>query len=162
MPAPISPDSFTVDKLSVRETHLLQLTLDDVLPCLKAEVRYQFKTTCTVLFSPDQPDLLRVDMQVKATARPPAAAKATVKASAKLTVAVVFHYADLTALRQQQAVPVGLGWTAVSIAYSTMRGLLQAHLAGTSFGGAVLPIVSPHTLWQLPAPTPEAVKTNET
>lgn len=151
-----SADSFAVEKLSIHETHLLQLTLDDVLPCLTAEVRYQFKTACTILFSPDQPDLLRVNVQMKATARLPVAAKSTTKASAKLTVAVIFRYADLPLLRQQQALPLSLGWTAVSIAYSTVRGMVQAYFAGTSFSGAVLPIVSPQQLWQPPAAPAQA------
>lgn len=155
MPTAASPASFTVDKLTIRETHLLQLTLDDVMPCLTAEVQYQFKTACAIFFSPDQPNLLRVNVQVRATARP-TAAKAGLKASAKLQVAVLFHYDDLAALQQQQALPAGLGWTAVSIAYSTVRGLLQAHLAGTSFAGAVLPIVSPQQLWQPPTPPEQA------
>lgn len=148
---------FAVDKLSIRETHLLQLTLDDVLPCLIVETQYQFKTACTILFSPDEPDLLRINVQVRATARPLGGAKTGVKASAKLLVAVIFRYVGLLELQQQQSLPVGLGWTAVSIAYSTVRGLLQAHLAGTSFAGAVLPIVSPQQLWQPPVP-PEQVE----
>ena len=149
----VAPISFYVGKLSLHEAHLLQLTLDDVLPSMIVEVQYQFKTACSILFSPDQPDLLRVNVQVNATARPPGKGKAGTKASAKLTIAVIFHYADLAELREQQALPVGLGWTAVSIAYSTVRGIVQARLAGTSFGGALLPIVSPQQLWHPPTPT---------
>ncbi|RZJ92946.1 MAG: hypothetical protein EOO60_06675 [Hymenobacter sp.] len=155
MPDKVAPGSFDVSKLSLHEAHLLQLTLDDVLPVMIAEVQYQFKTACSILFSPDQPDLLRVNVQVSATARPPGKGKVSTKASVKLTVAVIFHYSDLTELREQQALPVGLGWTAVSIAYSTIRGIMQARLAGTSFGGALLPIVSPQQLWHPPTPSEE-------
>ncbi len=151
----IAAGSFTVNALSLRETHLLQVSLDDVLPRITAEPQYQFKTSCGIFFSPDQPELLRVNVQVKATARPAGTSKTGSKASAKLTIAVIFHYVDLPLLRQQGGVPVGLGWTAVSIAYSTVRGLLQARLAGTSFSEALLPIVSPQQLWQPPEPESE-------
>ena len=143
---------FTVNALTLKETHLLRLTLDDVMPAITDSPRYQFKTTANLLFTENQPELLRVDMHIDASVRPAAGAdKTTAKAKLRLIVAVVFHYDDLQGLRKNNALPVELGWTAVSIAYSTVRGMLQARLAGTSFDKALLPIVSPQKLWQPPA-----------
>nr|GFD37993.1 hypothetical protein [Tanacetum cinerariifolium] len=98
----------------------------------------------------------RVNVQVSATARPPGKGKAGTRASAKLTVAVIFHYADLAELREKQALPVGLGWTAVSIAYSTVRGMMQARLAGTSFALPPPPPASRNWRGRPAAPAPGA------
>lgn len=144
---------FTVNALTLKETHLLRLTLDDAMPGIADIPRYQFKATSNLLFTENQPELLRVDMQIDVSARLAASPdRAPAKAKARLVVAVVFHYDGLQGLRQNKALPVELGWTAVSIAYSTVRGIFQARLAGTSFDKALLPIVSPQKLWQPPAP----------
>lgn len=151
---PASPGGFAVSALSLKETHLLRLTLDDAMPAIAGTPRYQFKATANLLFTENQPELLRVDMQIDVSARPTTSPnKATAKAKAQLVVAVVFHYEGLPKLRQNNALPVELGWTAVSIAYSTVRGIFQARLAGTSFDKALLPILSPQKLWQPPAAT---------
>lgn len=154
---PAARNGFTVGALTLMETHLLRLTLDDAMPAIAGIPRYQFKATANLLFTQNQPELLRVDMQVDVSARPAAGPdKNATKIKARLVVAVVFHYDGLAALCQNNALPVELGWTAVSIAYSTVRGIFQARLAGTSFDKALLPIVSPQKLWQPPA-TPAAV-----
>lgn len=146
---------FAVTALSLRETHLLRLTLDDAMPTLAGTPRYQFKATAHLLFAENQPELLRVDMQIDASARPARGSNTpAAKAKARLVVAVVFHYENLQGLRKDNALPAELGWTAVSIAYSTVRGIFQARLAGTSFDEALLPIMSPQKLWQPPVPPP--------
>ena len=152
--AAAAPSGFTVGALSLKETHLLRLTLDDTLPVIVAVPKYKFKVTSTLLFNQDQPDLLRVDMQLEATARPAGTSRTAVKASARITVAVIFQYDGLEALQKSGELPIDLGWTAVSIAYSTVRGIFQARLAGTSFDKALLPIVSPQSLWQPPVTPP--------
>ena len=152
---------FTVNALSLQETHLLRLTLDDAMPAIAGTPRYQFKTTAHLLFAENQPELLRVDMQIDVSARPALGSdKPTAKAKARLVVAVVFHYDGLQGLRRDNALPVELGWTAVSIAYSTVRGIFQARLGGTSFDKALLPIRSPQMLWQPPI-SPIDVATTE-
>ncbi|HEX8507735.1 MAG TPA: hypothetical protein VF630_20395 [Hymenobacter sp.] len=150
-------DGFTVSALKLKETHLLRLTLDDAMPAIADTPRYQFRATSNVLFTENQPELLRVDMQIDVSARVLASpGKASAKAKARMVVAVVFHYDGLQALRKNNALPVELGWTAVSIAYSTVRGIFQARLSGTSFDKALLPIVSPQKLWQPPAPVAQS------
>ena len=159
---PAAPNGFTVNALTLKETHLLRLTLDDAMPTIADIPRYQFKATSNLLFTPNQPELLRVDMQVDVSARPAAGSdKTATKIKVRLVVAVVFHYDGLAELRKNNALPVELGWTAVSIAYSTVRGIFQARLAGTSFGKALLPIVSPQKLWQPPATPVAASESSE-
>jgi hypothetical protein len=146
-----APSGFRVDALSLKETHLLRLALTDTLPIIAALPKYKFKVTSALLFNEEHPDLLRVDVHLDATARPTGVGRTTIKASARLVVAVVFHYDELQSLQKSGELPIELGWTAVSIAYSTVRGIFQARLAGTSFDRALLPIVSPQQLWQPPA-----------
>jgi hypothetical protein len=141
------PDRFTVSALTPQATHILSLNLEDALPTL-TDARYQFKASAESLFSQEQPETMRIDVKVEATARPAGAGKASPKAKVRLRVAVLFRYQGLEGLRKNGALPLELGWTAVSIAYSTVRGIFQARLAGTSFDKALLPIVSPQQLWQ--------------
>ena len=147
------PGRFAVSALTPQATHILSLSLEDAMPSL-AGARYQFKTSAESLFSPEQPETIRIDVQVEATARPAGARKIAAKPKVRLRVAVLFSYKGLEDLRKNGALPLELGWTAVSIAYSTVRGIFQARLAGTSFGNALLPIVSPQQLWQ-PTTTPD-------
>lgn len=144
------PKGFVVTALTLLESHLLRLTLDDPLLSPTEKFRYQFKTACTVLFNANQPEQVRVDVRVDATARPARNGKNVAKA--RLIVAVIFHYDELATLRSTKGLPLELAWTSVSIAYSTVRGILQARLAGTSFDKALLPIISPQRLWQPPKP----------
>lgn len=143
---------FVADALTVCKVQVLHLSLDDTLPPLVDNNQHIFKSTADILFNALEADQLRVDVHtvitVRAKARPAGAGRMRVRAQ----LAVVFRYKGLDALRQTGKLPLSLAWTAVSLAYSTMRGQLQARLAGTSFSEASLPVVSPQQLWQPPAP----------
>ncbi|SHJ36851.1 hypothetical protein SAMN02745146_2939 [Hymenobacter daecheongensis DSM 21074] len=142
---------FVADALTVCKVQVLHLSLDDTLPPLAGSSQYAFKSEADILFNALEADQLRVDVHttimVRAKTRPAGAGKMRVRAQ----LAVVFRYQGLDNLRQTGKLPLPLAWTAVSLAYSTMRGQLQARLAGTSFGEACLPVVSPQQLWQPPA-----------
>ena len=142
--------AFVADALTICRTHLLQFVLDDTLPVLTKVTQYDYKSKAEILFNQLDKDQLRVDIRttitIPAKFRPAGAGKIRVQ----VQLAVIFSYRGLDELREIGNLPLPLAWTAVSIAYSTMRGQLQVRLAGTSFGEALLPIVSPPQLWQPP------------
>ncbi|OON68207.1 hypothetical protein [Hymenobacter sp. CRA2] len=152
---PAAAPRFAVDALTLCQVQLLHFTLDDTMPLLAIQGRYGFKSKADILFSSLQADQLRVDVHTDINV--PAKARMTggTKPRVKARIAVVFEYRGLDDLRKNGKLPLQLAHTAVSLAYSTMRGQLQARLAGTSFSGASLPIISPQQLWQPPVPAAE-------
>lgn len=142
---------FAVHSLTLCQVHLLHFSLDDSLPAMPAPSQYGYKSKADILFSALEADQLRVDVHTELTI-PAKARPAATKPKAKARIAVIFRYEGLDELRRDGKLPLQLAFTAVSLAYSTMRGQLQARLAGTSFSGAMLPIISPQQLWQPPAP----------
>lgn len=146
---------FAVDALKICQVHLLHFNLEDTISTLAASGQYSFKSKAEILFNSLETDQLRADIHtditVPAKIRPAGSAKTRVRAR----IAVVFEYEGLDELRKDGKLPLQLAHTAVSLAYSTMRGQLQVRLAGTSFSAASLPIVSPTQLWQPPVPVAE-------
>lgn len=122
---PATAPRFAVAALTLCQVHLLHLTLDDTMPLVAAHGQYGFKSKADILFNSLEADQLRVDVHtditISAKARP-AGAKPRVKAR----IAVVFEYRGLDELRKDGKLPLQLAHTAVSLAYSTMRGQLQA------------------------------------
>lgn len=148
-----APPRFVAEALTVCKVQVLHFSLDDSLPTQPEGVQYAFKSSADILFNALEADQLRVDVHTSITIRTKARPAGKVRVKAQL--AVVFRYQGLDELRQTGKLPLPLAWTAVSLAYSTMRGQLQARLAGTSFGAASLPVISPQQLWQPPAPVAE-------
>ncbi len=135
MPAAVTTSpAFSIAALTLKETHLLRLVLDDTLPVVLAP-RFQFKITSKLLFNEQHPEVLRVDLQLEATAKAGGPGKTSAKA--RVLIAVIFHYQGLAELQASGTLPNELVLTAVSIAYSTLRGIFQARLAGTSLSAVV-------------------------
>jgi hypothetical protein len=142
-----SAPPFAVDALTLHETRLLQLTLADVFPAPVTPLVYAVSSNAEVLFNAQFDDSLRVDVHATITDKAKAK-RGSAKPRVHVQVAVLFHYTGLGELRRGNALPLPLAWTAVSIAYSTLRGMLQVKLAGTSFAHVLLPIINPQQLWQ--------------
>lgn len=142
-----SAPPFAIDALTLHETRLLQLTLTDVFPAPAAPIVYAASSKAEILFNAQLDDSLRVDIQTIITDKAKAK-RSNAKPRVQVQVAVIFHYTGLSELRRNNALPLPLAWTAVSLAYSTLRGMLQVKLAGTSFSHVLLPIVNPQQLWQ--------------
>ena len=152
--APAAP-TFAIGSLVLEETRLLQLVLADVLPSPASPLAHTVASKAEVLFSSQPDDSLRVEVHTTITGTAKVR-RGTPKPRVQVQVAVLFRYAGLDELRRGGALPLPLAWTAVSLAYSTVRGMLQVKLAGTSFAHVVLPIVPPQQLWQPAPPTAEA------
>lgn len=142
-----SAPPFAVDALTLHETRLLQLTLTDVFPAPATPLAYAVSSKAEVLFNAQLDDSMRVDVHATITDKAKAKRGGT-RLRVQVQVAVLFHYTGLGELRRSNALPLPLAWTAVSIAYSTLRGMLQVKLAGTSFAHVLLPIINPQQLWQ--------------
>lgn len=146
MPVKSAPP-FTVDALTLHETRLLQLTLTDVFPAPATPLIYAVSSRAEVLFNAQLDESLRVDVHATITDKAKAK-RGSAKPRVQIQLAVLFRYTGLGELRRSNALPLPLAWTAVSIAYSTLRGMLQVKLAGTSFAHVLLPIINPQQLWQ--------------
>ncbi|RZL10903.1 MAG: hypothetical protein EOO62_12735 [Hymenobacter sp.] len=143
---------FIIDSLTLRETRLLQLALTDVFPAPATPLAHTAHTKAEILFNSQFDDNMRVDVHTTITATDKVK-KGVTKPRVQVRVAVLFHYVGLGELRRSNTLPLPLAWTAVSLAYSTLRGMLQVKLAGTSFAQVLLPIVNPQQLWE-PSATP--------
>lgn len=143
---------FAVEALTLCQVQLLHLSIDDTIPLLAISGNYVFKSKADILFNALKVDQMRVDVHtdiaLSAKARPAGGPKVKTKAR----IAVIFEYKGLDELRKTGKLPLQLAHTAVSLAYSTMRGQMQARLAGTSFSTALLPVIGPQQLWQPPTP----------
>ena len=151
---------FAIDSLTLQETRLLQLVLADVLPPPASSPAHAVSSKAEVLFNSQFDDSLRVDVYTTITGTDKAR-RGTPKPRVQVQVAVLFHYTGLGELRRNNDLPLPLAWTAVSLAYSTVRGMLQVKLAGTSFAHVLLPIVSPQRLWQPVTAPPAAAEEAE-
>ena len=158
-PAAKAAAPFAIDLLTLQETRLLQLVIVDVLPPPGSPLAHGVSSKAEVLFNSQFDDSLRIDVHLTITSSDKAR-RGTPKPRVQMQVAVLFRYTGLGELRRNNALPLPLAWTAVSLAYSTVRGMLQVKLAGTSFAHVLLPIVSPQQLWQ-PVTAPPAPKAVE-
>ena len=141
-----APVSFVLEALSLQEAHLLHLALTDALPLPTSPLPYAVSSKAEVLFNDQFDDTLRVDLHTTITSQ--SKSKAGPKPRVKVQVAVLFQYRGLGELRRAGTLPLPLAYTAVSLAYSTVRGMLQVQLAGTSLSHVLLPIVGPQQLWE--------------
>lgn len=139
---------FTPDQLQISYCGIIsfQVQNDEGTPLRAADVE-QYHFTVQANLSVAQGDWLRVLVRVNCDAQ---ATDPDIKPQAgSLTTECFFQIAGLDELlhsKPNEPIPQLIAVTAVSIAYSTTRGLLTAKASGTFLEGAVLPIVQPAKL----------------
>ncbi len=139
---------FTPDQLQISYCGIIsfQVQNNEDAPLRAADVE-QYNFTVQANLSVAQGDWLRVLLKVNCDAQ---ATDPDKKPQAgNITTECFFQISGLDDLLQSKAnepIPQPISVTAVSIAYSTTRGLLASKASGTFLEGAVLPIVQPAKL----------------
>lgn len=147
---PFSPDQLQISYCGIIS---FQVQNDEDAPLRPADVE-QYHFTVQSGLSVAQGDWLRVLLKVNCDAQPIDSEKRLLTGS--ITTECFFQIAGLDELLQgksNEPIPQTIAVTAVSIAYSTTRGLLASKASGTFLEGAVLPIVQPAKLLAPDQPT---------
>lgn len=139
---------FNADQLQISYCGIIsfQVQNDEDAPLRATDIE-EYHFTVQANLSVAQGDWLRVLLKANCDAQ--AVDPDTKPKEGSITTECFFQIVGLDELLQSkpnEPIPQPIAVTAVSIAYSTTRGLLAAKASGTFLEGAVLPIVQPAKL----------------
>jgi hypothetical protein len=136
---------FSADHLQIHYCGIISFEIrnEDDSPLRPKDIE-QYHFTVQTKLGVAQGNWLRVLLKVDSEAQ--AKEKDNVRLKGSITTECLFQIVGLDELLQNkpnEPIPQPIAVTAVSIAYSTTRGLLASRASGTFLEGAVLPIVQP-------------------